>query len=279
VKVIYVYHNVIDARGDNSATEREVFDATDKAFGDLTALVRRLMNGISAINFLITADHGYLYRRTPLHVSDKTPKLTDDAIVAKKRFIMTKQPPELQGTQKFSMRYLGQSDITAVVPRGANVFPVQGGGSNYVHGGATLQEVTVPLIKFKSGKNNAKAAAPQKVTVSLSSLSRKITSVITHLEFFQNEPVGDKLLPIRVRAYFADANGLRISNENIIIADSPSKTPQDRGMREKFTLKNMKYDKGTTYYLIMQDDDEVVGNELARFPYTIDLAFGGGISF
>jgi uncharacterized protein (TIGR02687 family) len=279
VKVIYVYHNVIDARGDNAATEREVFDATNKAFGDLTALVRRLMNGISAINFLITADHGYLYRRTPLHVSDKTPKLTEDAIAAKKRFIMTKQPPELQGTQKFSMRYLGQSDITAVVPRGANVFPVQGGGSNYVHGGASLQEVMVPLIKFKSGKNNAKAAAPKKVTVSLSSLSRKITSVITHLEFFQNEPVGDKLLPIRVRAYFADANGLRISNENIIIADSPSKTPQDRGMREKFTLKNMQYNKNETYYLIMRDDDDMVENELARFPYTIDLAFGGGISF
>jgi uncharacterized protein (TIGR02687 family) len=294
MKVIYVYHNVIDARGDNAATEREVFDATDKAFGEIVAIVRKLTGGISAINFLITADHGYLYRRTPLHVSNKTPKGTtppptaaplrgrgiDNALVAKKRFIMTKEPPELQGTQKFSMRYLSQPDITAVVPRGANVFPVQGGGSNYVHGGASLQEVMVPLIKFKSGKNNANAAAPKKVTVSLSSLSRKITSVITHLEFFQSEPVGDKLLPIRVRAYFADADGLRISNENIIIADSSSKTPQDRGMREKFTLKNMKYDKSRTYYLILRDDDEVVGNELMPpIPYTIDLVFGGGISF
>ncbi|GHV47446.1 alkaline phosphatase [Clostridia bacterium] len=279
VKVIYVYHNVIDARGDNAAEEREVFDATDKAFGEIVAIVRKLTGGISAINFLITADHGYLYRRTPLQISDKTPKLTDNALVAKKRFIVTKEPPELQGTQKFSMRYLGQADITAVVPRGANVFPVQCGGSNYVHGGASLQEVMVPLIKFKSGKNYAKAAAPQKVTVSLSSLSRKITSVITHLEFFQNEPVGDKLLPIRVRAYFADADGSRISNENIIIADSASKTPQERDMREKFTLKNMKYDKSQTYYLILQNDNEVVGNELARFAYTIDLVFGGGISF
>jgi uncharacterized protein (TIGR02687 family) len=279
VKLIYIYHNVIDARGDNAATEREVFDATEKAFGEITAIVRKLTGGISAINFLITADHGYLYRRTPLHVSDKTPKNLESGIIAKRRFLMTKTPADVLGTQVFSMRYLGVNDVTAVVPRGANVFPIQGGGANYVHGGASLQEVMIPLIKFKSGKNNAKSAAPQKVTLSLSSLSRKITSVITHLEFFQNEPVGDKLLPLRVKAFFADADGNRISNENIIIADIASKTPNDRGMHEKFTLKNMQYDKKQTYYLILQDDDDMVENELARFPYTIDLVFGGGISF
>ena len=279
VKLVYVYHNTIDARGDNAFTEREVFDATEKAFGELVALVRRLTSGISAINILITSDHGYLYRRTTLAVSDKTPKNVENSIIATRRYIMTKSPAELQGTQIFSMRYLGQADIAAVVPRGANVFPIQGGGSNYVHGGASLQEVMIPLIKFKSGKNYAKITAAQKVTLSLSSLSRKITSMITHLEFFQNEPVGDKLMLVRVKAFFEDADGNRISNENIIIADSTSREPAGRAYREKFTLRNIKYDKKQTYYLVLQDDENMVEHNLMRVPYTIDLVFGGGIQF
>jgi len=32
VKLIYIYHNTIDARGDNAATRHEVFEATEKRF-------------------------------------------------------------------------------------------------------------------------------------------------------------------------------------------------------------------------------------------------------
>jgi hypothetical protein len=117
------------------------------------------------------------------------------------------------------------------------------------------------------------------VTVSLSSLSRKITSVITHLEFFQNESVGEKKMPLRVKTFFADGEGNRISNENIIIADSASREPAGRAYREKFTLRNMQYDKKQTYYLVLQDDDDMVEHEIMRIPYTIDLVFGGGIQF
>ena len=46
VKLIYIYHNTIDARGDNATTENEVFEATEKAFKDLSTLVRRLRNEI-----------------------------------------------------------------------------------------------------------------------------------------------------------------------------------------------------------------------------------------
>ncbi len=279
MKLIYIYHNVIDARGDNASTEREVFNATEKAFKDLSALVRKLRNDISAINILLTADHGYIYRRTPLHESDKTPKDTDGSIASKRRFILTKRPVELQGTQRFSMGYLGQEEITAVVPRGANCFYLQGSGANYVHGGSSLQEVMIPVIHFKSGKNSTKPTAAKQVSLSLTSLSRKVTSVITHLDFFQNEPVGDKRLPLRVKAFFTDAEGNRISNENIIIAESQSKEPAGRTFREKFTLRNMQFDKKQTYYLVMQDDDEMVETEIERFPFSIDLIFGSGIQF
>jgi uncharacterized protein (TIGR02687 family) len=279
VKLIYVYHNAIDARGDNAATEREVFDATDKALRELSTLVRTLENNISAINFLITADHGYIYRRTPLLQSDKTPKETEDSIEAKRRFIMTRQKIELQSTQRFSMKYLGNCEITTVVPRGANCFKIQGAGANYVHGGSALQEVMIPLVKYKSGKNIAKAELARKVSLSLTSITRKVTSVITHLNFFQNEPVEDKLLPLRVKVFFEDENGGRISNENIIIAESTSQNREERAYKEKFTLRNIAYDKSKSYYLVIKDDEETIEREIERIPFIIDLVFGGGIQF
>ncbi len=83
--IIYIYHNAIDAEGDKAATEHKVFSATEDAFRELSGLVRKLVNDISAIHFYITADHGYLYRRTPLAESDKTPKVTDSDFPLKRR--------------------------------------------------------------------------------------------------------------------------------------------------------------------------------------------------
>lgn len=281
VKLIYIYHNTIDARGDNAATEHEVFEATDKCFRELSGLVRSLRNNISAINILITADHGYIYRRTPLAERDKTPREDAIGIESKRRFILTKADADIQGTQAFSLDYLAKdkTDIRAIIPRVTNCFKSQGSGSCYVHGGTSLQEVVIPVISFKSDKNLSRSMSARKVSLSLTNLSRKITSVITHLTFYQNEPVGEKLLPLRVTAYFADEAGNRISNESIIIAESTSGNPVDRTYKEKFTLKDMAYDKAKEYYLILKDEEELVNGEYARIPFVIDLVFGGSIQF
>lgn len=281
MKLIYIYHNTIDARGDNAPTENEVFEATDKAFKELSGLVRKLRNDISAINIIITADHGYIYRRTPLAERDKTPKEDMVGIKSKRRFILAKENIEKQGTQNFSMDYLTQNsnDMYVILPRATNCFKVQGAGSRYVHGGTALQEVVIPVIRFKSDKNLSRSMSAKKVSLRLTDLSRKITSVITHFTFFQNESVDEKHLPLRVTAYFADEAGNRISNENIIIAESRSGKPEERTYKEKFTLKDMAYDKGASYYLILKDEDALVNSELERIPFVIDLIFGGSIHF
>lgn len=281
MKLIYIYHNAIDARGDNAATEHEVFESTEKAFKELSGIVRALRNNISAINMLITADHGFIYRRTALAERDKTPKEDAIGIEAKRRFILAKEDIEKQGTQSFSMDYLTKSEsgLYALIPRVTNCFKVQGAGSCYVHGGTSLQEVVVPVLRFKSDKNQNRSMGAKKVSLGLTNLSRKITSVITHLTFFQNEPVDEKNLALRLTAYFVDEAGNRISNENIIIAESGSVKPDERTYKEKFTLKYMAYDKGKSYYLVLKDEDELVHSEIARIPFIIDLVFGSSIQF
>jgi len=281
IKLIYVYHNAIDAEGDNAKTEDKVFKATNEAFKEICGLIRRFSNEVNAINFVITADHGFIYRRTKLEEHDKTPKADTTALKSNRRFMLAKEDVGQQGTQSFPMNYLTKShnEIMAILPRGSNCFKIQGSGSRYVHGGSSLQEVVIPVITFKNGKNIKSAKSAKKISIGVTSISTKVTSIITHLTFFQSEPVDDKHKPLRVTVYFEDEDGNRISNENVIIADSTSLEPRDREYKEKFTLKNMTYDKGKKYYLVMIDDEETVSKEIGRIPYIIDLMYGGGLQF
>lgn len=274
--LFYIYHNSIDARGDHYPTESEVFDAVEEALVQLSSLVTRLVNNVAATNIYVVADHGFIYQCKSLAEYDKTTGDSDENDYVSRRFILTGQDKQLDGTLTFSMKYLlGEGNaFKCITPRGANRFPVKGGGANYVHGGPLPQEIVVPLVHIKNERGRS-AKNVQKVTVTLTSISRKITNAITYLEFFQTEKLADKIRPCRLKLYLVDRDGNRISNENIIIADSQSDDPAERKFREKFVLKNMKYDKSQKYYLIMEDEEEQVEKIYDRIPFTVDLAFSG----
>ena len=171
------------------------------------------------------------------------------------------------------MDYLlgADSNKYVITPKGASRFKVQGSGANYVHGGAMLQEIVVPVIRFKNDRSTSSVNDIRKVKISLTSMNRKITNIITYLEFFQDEKIQDKVISKRVKCYFEDEIGNRISNENIIIGDSRSENPLDRNYREKFVLKSMAYDKTKQYFLVIQDDEDANG-DYERIPFNIDIA-------
>lgn len=273
IDVVYIYHNTIDARGDHASTEREVFAATELAFNEIITLVNKLVNRVSAASIVITADHGYIYKRNAMEESDKISGVKLDDGEDSRRFILTPNTNEVEGTVVFSMDYLlGEgSNKNVITPRGTSRFKVQGAGANYVHGGAMLQEIVVPVIKFKNDRSTSSANDIRKANISLTSITRKITNIITYLEFFQEEKIQDKVISQRIKCYFEDEEGNRISNENIIIGDSRSENPLERTYREKFVLKSMAYDKTKQYFLVMQDDEDSNGM-YERIPYTIDIA-------
>ncbi len=278
-KLVYIYHNVIDAMGDKALTERDVFEAVEKTFEDLNILIKNLINNVSATNIYITSDHGFIYRRSALQEFDKITKVDVKAVDEGRRFILTKENTKEQGILSIPMNYLlgEDTDLHAIVPKGVTRFKVQGAGANYVHGGAALQEMIIPVIKFKNIRKDEFKSS--KVKVKLTNISRKITNRITYLEFFQTEKVEDKKIPITLKLYFEDEEGNRISNENIIIADSRSSKPEDRTFREKFTLKDQPYDKAKKYYLVMEDEDETVEKIYEKVPFMIDLAIINDFGF
>lgn len=278
-KLIYIYHNVIDAIGDKASTERDIFDAVERTFEDLSNLTKNLVNNVSATNIYITADHGFIYSRSAIEEFNKVSRLKVDKIDDGRRFILAKEGVSEQGIFSLPMKYLlgEDSKLHALIPKGVTRFKVQGAGDNYVHGGAFLQEIIIPVIKFKNIRKDEFKSS--KVEVNLASISRKVTNRITFFEFFQKEKVEDKKLPITLRLYFEDEEGNRISNENIVIADSRSSKPEDRTYREKFTLKDQSYDKSKKYYLVLEDEDETVDNIYEKIPFIIDLAIMNDFGF
>mgnify|MGYP000867571265 FL=1 len=277
-KLIYIYHNVIDAVGDKAATERDVFEAVEKALDDLNNLVKNLVNSISATNIYITTDHGFIYRRSPLQEYDKITKADVKSIDEGRRFILTNDSSKHQGLLTLPMNYLiKDANLCTIVPKGVVRFKMQGAGANYVHGGASLQEIVIPVIKFKNIRKDEYKSS--KVEVKLTSISRKITNRITYLEFFQTEKVEEKKIAMRLKIYFEDEEGNRISNENIVIADSRSSKPDERSYKEKFTLKDKPYDKAKKYYLILEDEDETVEKIYEKIPFMIDLVIMNDFGF
>ena len=63
-RLVYIYHNEIDARGDKAATEGATFEAVRKAIRELADLVRYVVNNLNGNNVVITADHGFLFTET-----------------------------------------------------------------------------------------------------------------------------------------------------------------------------------------------------------------------
>ena len=60
-RLVYIYHNVIDAIGDDRKTERKTFHAVTDAISELNSLVKKVHSSFNVSKVFITSDHGFLY--------------------------------------------------------------------------------------------------------------------------------------------------------------------------------------------------------------------------
>ena len=62
-KLIYIYHDTIDAMGDKASTEIYTFQAAERAIDELYYIVKLIRDDLSGTNIYITSDHGFLYQQ------------------------------------------------------------------------------------------------------------------------------------------------------------------------------------------------------------------------
>jgi uncharacterized protein (TIGR02687 family) len=279
-KLIYIYHDTIDAMGDKASTEVYTFNAVETSLNQLYDLVKIIRDDLSGTNVFITADHGFLYQRDELEESDKIGQDSIDSIEVKRRYILSKEQREVSGQLAINLSSVIRNDkqLTAYLPKATLRYKMQGSGINFVHGGASLQEIVVPLLTFKNKRTGQKGArAIKKVDIKLTNTTRKITNSIFNLEFFQTEKVEDKTTPRTVVIYMADEGGNVISNEETIIGDRPFDNPAERTFKIRFVLKNIPYNRNKTYYLNIRDTETSVVME--KIPFNINLGIISDFDF
>lgn len=279
-KLIYIYHDTIDAMGDKASTEVYTFNAVETSLNQLYDLVKIIRDDLSGTNVYITADHGFLYQRDELEESDKIGQDSIDAIEVKRRYILSREDRNVSGQLAINLSSIikNEQQLTAYLPKATLRNKMQGSGINFVHGGASLQEVVVPLLTFKNKRTGQKGAKViKKVDIKLTNTTRKITNSIFNLEFFQTEKVEDKVIPRTVVIYMADEEGNVLSNEETIIGDRPFDNPADRTFKIRFVLKNIPYDRNKTYYLTIRDTETSVVVE--KIPFSINLGIISAFDF
>ena len=274
-EVVYVYHNQIDARGDKLNTENEVFTACEEAIEEIHTMIKRLTSANNT-RFIITADHGFIYKRDKLAESDKIGGFDKKEAFVGRRYVVSNEAVLADGIGSISLGdVLGNDDERIIsFPVGSDIFKVPGGGLNFVHGGPSLQEMLIPVIDVKTSKSHTETKA---VSIALVSLIHKITNLTTNLDFIQTESVTDVNKETTYKVFFITGDNEKISNDNIYVADKKDEDASKRVFRLKFTFKNKKYDKARKYYLVAYDEKNAL--EVLRHEVQMDLAFADDFGF
>ena len=224
-RVLYLYHNRIDATGDKPGTERQVFEAAEDTLRDLVDLVKKLASA-NATNIFITADHGFLFQDDALPDSFflSTKPHGDDIKVENRRYVLGRGLKVDVAFSTFTSAQVGlDSDLQIQIPKSIHRLRLAGGGARYVHGGAALQEIVVPVLTV----NKKRKSDTRLVNVEVWPESDKITTGQVVVRMFQSEPVSDKVHPRTVRAGLYVGETL-ISNQIELTFDQTSADKRDR---------------------------------------------------
>lgn len=241
-KVIYIYHDSIDAIGDKAKTENNTFNACKDAVENIVSL-SKLLSSLGVVNIYITSDHGFLYEKKEVEEYNKLELKNTKYKSIGKRYAIYEKEVEEKGCVTLKL-----DSLYGVFPEKNQRIKASGSGLQFVHGGASPQEMIIPLINYKSGANSKKIS---KVQVRIRESVAKITSNLTKFSIYQIEAVSikDKFIERDVSVALYDGD-VRVSDEKKLKLNSiEENTIHDfrltlSGEHKKVTLKVIDIESG-----------------------------------
>lgn len=279
--VVYIYHNRIDHTGDKMHSEGQAFEAAEQTLDDLIRLIKKL-TAANANNLLITADHGFIYQNRELDESDFLGDVVsgDDIRYRDRRFVLGKGLSASPAFHHFSSEQLGlDGDMEVQIPKSINRLRLKGSGSRFVHGGASLQEVVIPVLKVNKKRQSDVSAVEVDILRGASSV---ITSGQLAVTLYQSGPVTEKVQPRHLRAGIYTQSGELISDSHELSFDLTSENPRERELQVRFVLSR-KADEANGQEVFLRLEEQHAGTShykeykslryLMRRSFTSDFDF------
>jgi len=274
-EIVYIYHDTIDFICDKQGGEDRTPQVCRTAIEELTDLIGRIINRLNGSQVLVTADHGFLFQQKALNKSDKTELAIkpNGAVEAKKRYIVGENLPsnELYWKGKIADTAGALGDTEFMVPKGAQRFHFVG-GAKFVHGGAMLQEICVPVLYIKElQKEQVAKHEQQRVGVVVVRQPIKLVNNIDKISFIQTDAVAEGFIARQLDVYIVDSDNRVVSSRETLNFDSRSKVMDERTREARLKLVGSVFDRHAAYTLVLEECD--TQTRYQHYAVTIDLAF------
>lgn len=230
--LVYVFHDLIDKIG-HDGNAKLITQNCREVIKDLATLIRKILASYNVTEVYVTSDHGFVFNDVEFAEKDKI-KITENVLERSTRYYLTNSGDVVKDVVKFPLDEVSEmrnSDVYVAVPEGTNRFAAPSGGYTFTHGGASLQEMIIPIIHSRQEREDNK----QPVGVIL--LDRKLSMQSSRLRFklLQSEAVSmdNKERMITVAVYFNDQP---VTPVKTITLDNTDPTLDNRKVQVDLTL-------------------------------------------
>ena len=180
----------------------------------------------------------------------------------------------------FTAAQLGRGgDVEVQIPKSISRLRLKGAGSRYVHGGASLQEIVIPVIKVNKKRQSDTSAVAVEI---LNSATSVITSGQLAVTLYQRDPVTDKMRPTALRIGIYTEEGELISDIHEVLFDHTSENPRDREQVVQLILTS-RADKANGKEVLLKLEEKFSGTrqymEYASRRYIMRRSFTSDFDF
>ena len=222
--LVYLYHDTIDDAG-HGQNPIDIIDACRRSIEQLSALVKSLHATMNVVNVIVTSDHGFIYNDLKIEEKDKL-QIQDADIEKKTRYYLTTKHDWVEGIVKFPLDKVSaiqtEQPVFVGVPKGTNRIATSG-GYNFTHGGASLQEMIIPII------HSSQRRSDKTDFVGVSLMTHNLNVVSSRLKFnILQEDMVDMTMQARTIVCAIYQGDKIVSNETTITMDSTEPEPSNR---------------------------------------------------
>lgn len=178
--LVYIFHDTIDQLSHPSTTGEQIVSVCTQAVNELSKLVSKILSSYNVSEVYLTSDHGFIFNDIEFEEKDKQ-KVTEESVESASRYYITKSNAPISNVIKYPFSEVSgidnAGDLYVAVPEGTNRLAAPSGGYTFAHGGASLQEMVIPIVTCHQERNDTK----QPVGVIL--LDRKLSVISSRLRF------------------------------------------------------------------------------------------------